>query len=96
MATLSVAVRELAAKSTVVGAVPEIVDPVSLTATVTVSAAAGSPVRVKVNSAAVPSVTGDVPAAMVTSGGVGGGVVAPPSSSSTMIWRMLLPNKPGR
>ena len=73
MVTLSVAVAESAAKSTVVGAGSEIVDPVSLTATVTVSAAAGSPVRVKVNSAAVPSVTGDVPAAMVTSEGGGGG-----------------------
>ena len=73
VATLNVAVAELAAKSTVVGAVPEIVDPVSLTATVTVSIAAGSPLRVRVNSAAVPSPTEAASAAIVTVGTPTGG-----------------------
>ena len=42
--------------------------PVSVTPTATVSACAVTPARVSVNTAAVPSVTGLVPAAMVTSG----------------------------
>ena len=83
MATLSVAVADPAAKSTVVGAVPAMVDPVSLTATVTGSAAEVSPVRVKVNSAAVPSVTGVAAAAIVTEGRTPTGGSGASSSSVT-------------
>ena len=42
--------------------------PVWVTLTATVSACAVTPARLSVNTAAVPSVTGLVPAAMVTSG----------------------------
>ena len=58
VATLSSAVAEPTEKVAVAGAVPLTVAPVSLTFTSTVSAAAVSPVLVRVKMAASPSVTG--------------------------------------
>ena len=83
--TLSVAVDDSAANVTDSGNVPLIAAPLSVTATVTVSAAAVAPVRDSVNDAAVPSVTGVVPAAIETTGSVddvGPGTVAAAACTS--------------
>ena len=77
VATVSVAVVEFAAKVVVDGDVPSTMAPSSVTLTSTVSAVFGPPLRLSVNDAAVPSVTGDVPAAIDTSGvDAGPGIVA--------------------
>ena len=79
VATLNAAVAAPSAKSTVVGAVPSIMSPDSATVTFTVRVPAESD-RVSVNSAAVPSPTGESPAAMVTVV-----VVVPASSLSSTV-----------
>ena len=60
---------------TVEGAVPLMTLPVSVTSTFTVSALAGAGDTLIVNVAAVPSITGEVPAEIVTCGVGGGGGV---------------------
>ena len=67
VATVSVVVAAPSANATSAGAVPEMTSPSSVTLTATVSAVPVA-VRVRVNSAAVPSVTGLAPGAIVTSG----------------------------
>ena len=78
VATLSMAVASPSANITLVGAVPSIMFPDSITVTFTVRVPDVAD-RVRVNSAAIPSSTGEVPAAMVTVVPVG----APSSLSST-------------
>ena len=65
-----------------VGAVPDSTAPSSLTLSPTASAAAVSPVLLSVNEAAVPSVTGDVPAAIDTLGVAGPGTLTETGSES--------------
>ena len=62
------ALDSLALIVTVEGAVPLITSPSSVTLTLTVIAVVGAEDAVIVNVADVPSVTGEVPAEMVTSG----------------------------
>ena len=66
VAAVTVFVRSPTAKATEVGGVPDSIDSDSVTVTVTDSVASLS--RLTVNVAAVPSVTGLVPAAIVTAG----------------------------
>ena len=66
--TLSVALVAPSANDTETGGVPETIDPLSVTLTETVSACAAAVPRVTVNVAAVPSVTGVVPASTVATG----------------------------
>ena len=68
VATLSSALAEPAAKVADTGGAPSSMVPLSVTASVTASAAAVSPVRVSVNAAAVPSLTGVDEAAIDTAG----------------------------
>ena len=86
VATLSSAVAEPATKVAVAGAVPLTVAPVSLTFTSTVSAAAVSPVLVRVKMAASPSVTGLAFGAMDISASpdAGPGTVADGARDSTL------------
>ena len=74
VATLSVTLAEPVAKVAEEGGVPSSTLPLSVTATATVSAAAVLPVRVSVNEAAVPSLTGEDAAAIDTTGSVGAAV----------------------
>ena len=62
------AVADPASNVTSAGGSPASIAPVSLTATVTVSGAVASPVRLNVNAASAPSVTGDAPPAIETAG----------------------------
>ena len=68
VATPSTAFAEPATKVAEEGGAPSSTAPLSVTANVTVSAAAVLPVRVSVNEAAVPSVTGVDEAAIDTTG----------------------------
>ena len=68
VATSRPVVAESAANATSVGAVPLTTAPLSETDTCTVSAWSVSPVRLSVNAAAVPSVTGVDAAAIDTTG----------------------------
>ena len=90
---MSVAVAAPAANVTSVGAVPSSIAPLSVTATVTVSAfSVGAPVRLSVNNASVPSVTGLVPAAIDTSCAFGSElkILPKPSASAIVALEALL------
>ena len=103
VATAKVVALAAATNAAVSGGVPSSTEPVSVSATLTVSGAVAAPDRVSVKTAAVPSTTELVCAAMDTSGNSGatGAVAAlvrvsrvPPPSVKLTRTLMLLPASP--
>ena len=95
VAAASRVVDASAAKVTDEGGAPSSTLPACPTETVTVSAAAVLPVRVSVNTAAVPSVTGEDAAATDTTGSVGAAVAFVTSTSAKETTRLPAASRSG-